>query len=368
MSRILLVSKPVAPPWNDSSKNLVRDLALGMARHEPVVMGRRGCAVELGRAVVEPLYPQSAGGFAPALADNARVLVRLLAGRREPLWHFFFAPNARTSAVARGAARLRRTATVQTVCSEPRTDADPLALLFADATVVLSRRTEQRLAGAGVPGGRLHRIPPAVPPLDVPSRAEQRRARVSFAVPEDVPLIVYPGDLELGGGARVAVDALAAMRRADARLVLACRRKTRAADDAERRLRERLHASGLDGRVGFAGETARIHALLGAADVVILPSASLWAKMDLPLVLLEAMSMERPVVVARGTAAEELAEGGAAVAVEPRSEPLAAELDRLLDDADTRSALGRAARAHVLGHHAPSEMARAYETLYDALL
>ena len=27
MARILMVSKPVAPPWNDSSKNLVRDVA-----------------------------------------------------------------------------------------------------------------------------------------------------------------------------------------------------------------------------------------------------------------------------------------------------------------------------------------------------
>ena len=31
MPSVLYVSKPVAPPWNDSSKNLVRDLALALA-------------------------------------------------------------------------------------------------------------------------------------------------------------------------------------------------------------------------------------------------------------------------------------------------------------------------------------------------
>lgn len=368
MGQILLVSKPVAPPWNDGSKNLVRNLALGMQRHEPRVLGRRGAAVDLPRGRVEPVYPASAGGFAPALADNARVLGRLLVGGRADLWHFFFAPNPRTSAVGRAAARLRRMRTVQTVCSAPRAHTDVRSLLFADVTVVLSRHTERMLRDAGVPAEVLRRIPPAIEPLAPPGEEVRVGVRRGFGLPVDAPLVVYPGDLEFGGGAEVSIDALAGLGRRDAHLAMACRAKTAAAREQERRLRVLAERRGLGTRITWIGETPRIHDLLGAADVVVLPSASLYAKMDHPLVLLEAMSMERAVIVARGTAAEELAEEGGATAVAPRADAVASAVGALLDDADARLALGKRAREHVIRHHDRGGMARAYETVYDALL
>ncbi|HEX6767482.1 MAG TPA: hypothetical protein VF103_18415, partial [Polyangiaceae bacterium] len=120
MATILFVSKPVEPPWNDSSKNLVRDLALGMQRHEALAFGRRGGETALGRARLEPVHPAGGGRFAPGLAEQARVLRRLAFGRRADLWHFFFAPNPKTSQVARAATTLRRAPSVQTVCSVPK--------------------------------------------------------------------------------------------------------------------------------------------------------------------------------------------------------------------------------------------------------
>ena len=39
---VLFVSKPVAPPWNDSSKNLVRDLAGALRSVHGVTLSRRG--------------------------------------------------------------------------------------------------------------------------------------------------------------------------------------------------------------------------------------------------------------------------------------------------------------------------------------
>ena len=368
MGRILLVSKPVAPPWNDSSKNLVRDLALGMERHEPVVLSRRGGGLVLGRGEAEALYPARAGGFSPALADNARVLARLLAGRRADAWHFFFAPNPRTSLAARIAARARRAPTVQTVCSAPLGFERAREMFFADVTVVLSRHTERALRASGIDAARVRRIPPSIPPLAVPRDEDRLAARRSLRLPAHAPLIVYPGDLELGDGARIAIEAFGVLGRSDAHLAMACRKKTDAADGAERALRERARALGVDARTTWIGETSEIHSLLGAADVVLLPSASLYAKMDYPLVLLEAMSMERAVVVASGTPAEELAEGDAAIAVAPDAEAVAACVGRLLDDPDARAAFGRAGRARVLADHDPSVMARAYEQLYDALV
>ncbi|HEY6880934.1 MAG TPA: glycosyltransferase, partial [Polyangiales bacterium] len=133
-------------------------------------------------------------------------------------------------------------------------------------------------------------------------------------------------------------------------------------------LRREIAARGLAPRFRFFGETSRIHALLAAADIVALPSVDLYAKMDYPLVLLEAMSLGRAVVVARGSAAEELAADDAARAVEASPDALASEFTRLLADDADRLQLGARARERVMMRYGHMSMAAAYEALYDELL
>ncbi len=367
MSTILFVSKPIGPPWNDSSKNLVRDLALGLTRTEARAFGRRGGPDALGSVQLEALYPAARGGFSPALRENARVLFRLVAGRRADAWHFFFAPNPRTSSAARFAARLRGTPTIQTVCSVPRDDADLDSVLFADRVVVLSRHTEQRFLEAGIARERVVRIPPAAPPLEPFDLAARRAVRQSFGLDPEAPLLLYPGDLEFGSGARLMIEAHARLP-ADVRLALACRAKTPHGKSVEAELRELTTRLGTAARTTWLGETTRILELLGTADIVGLPSDVAYAKMDYPLVLLEAMALARPVLVATKTPAAELAEWGAAVAVTPSAEGVTEALALLLADAGERERLGALARNEALSTYGRERMAEAYELLYDALL
>jgi phosphatidylinositol alpha-1,6-mannosyltransferase len=367
MAEVLLISKPVEPPWNDSSKNLVRDLASAIRRHVPAVMPRRGGASSIPGVRERPVYGATAGGYAPALRDNARVFGSLLLGAKADLWHFFFAPNRRSSRVGSLASAARGVPTVHTVCSAPAEGADLRRVLFADRTVVLSRHTEQRFREGGVDASRLRRIPPSIPPLDVRDDAARQAARVACHLPETAPIVVYPGDLEFGSGARRCVEALRSLPN-DVVLVLACRTKTMRAEAVAAELRDEVARGGLRQRVFFVGETPRIHDLLACADLVALPAESLYAKMDYPLVLLEAMCLERAVLVATGTPGAELAEDGGAVAVAPVAEAVASEIARLLGDDDARRRLGRRARATVLDRYGPGALARSYEALYDELL
>ncbi len=361
------MSKPVGPPWNDSSKNLVRDLALGLTRHDAVAFGRQGGDTRLGRAELRPIHPSTRGGFSPGLRENARVLGELMLGERCDAWHFFFAPNPRTSTVARLIASARRRRSVQTVCSVPAEHADLGRVLFGDRIVVLSRHTEARFLAAGVARERLVRIPPCAPPLEPPTDAERLATRRELGLDPERPLLLYPGDLEFGDAAQLMLEAHARLDE-DIVLALACRAKTPAAKQLARALAERARELGTDSRVRFLGEVPRILALLGAADVVALPSSAAYAKMDYPLVLLEAMALERPVVVAEGTPAAELAEGGGARAVPAAPGELARALGGLLADGAERRRLGEAAGALTRSEYTRARMAGAYEVLYDELL
>ncbi len=371
MADVLMVSKPIVPPWHDSSKNLVRDLATNMQRHVPIVLSQRGRAGELvgfERARLEGIYSPRVSGFAPALADNARVLMRLLAGRRADLWHFFFAPNPRTSSVGRLAARVRSARTLQTVCSAPRDGVDLGHVLFADRIVVLSKHTEARFLAAKIAPERLRLIRPAIAPLAPLSDAERNAARIRLGFPVDAPIVVYAGDLEFGRGADLALAAHRALPATlGALLVMACRTKTPNARAREAELKRQIEAAGMSSTVRWLGETSRIHDVLATADLVTLPTDTLYAKMDLPLVLVEAMALERAVLVGLGTPAAELAEGDAVRAVTTDADVVAHATRILLEQTEERRALGRRARSAALERYAAPRMAAEYEALYDEL-
>jgi phosphatidylinositol alpha-1,6-mannosyltransferase len=353
MAEVLFVSKPVSPPWNDSSKNLARDIACHLRQNTPVMLERRKPPVT---------------SFSPSLRENWGALRHLLRDRDAKLWHFFFAPNWKSAVAARVAAGLRRVPTVHTVCSLPREEAPLDRLVFADVTVVLSRFAHDRFRSAGVRDASLRLIPPSLPPLRAPNDEERLVLRRKHGIPESAMVWIYPGDLEHGGGAEVALEALAASGRADSVLLMACRDKTKSSGPARARLVDQARHWGLERRVRWLGETPEIHEMLALSDFTLLPSRSPYAKMDYPLVALEAMCMGRPTLVGSATPAAELAQEGAAVAVEPNGRALAAAIEKLCADVDSRGALCGRARELVLERFAPRKVAADYERLYADLL
>jgi len=368
MAEVLFVSKPVAPPWNDSSKNLVRDIAGHLRRHSPVLMGRRGQTNPIDRGRVEAVYGAgSSSGFAPSARENLGVLRHLLLGRSADLWHFFFAPNPKSSAAGRLAAAIRRVPSVHTVCSVPAAGVDVRKLLFADATVALSRSAYERFRQEGVSEDALRVIPPSVPPLAEPTSLERAQLRKKHELPEAATIWIYPGDLEFGGGAEIALQGFAASNRSDSMLLMACRRKTPRADDALSRLQAKAKQWGIDARVRWLGETEHIHELLAVSDFVVMVNPAAYAKMDYPLVALESMCLARPVLLAKGTPSAELAEGGGAVAVETSGEALAEAIERLSADEAAIHAVGQKARALVTSKFSPEVVAEAYEVLYEEI-
>ncbi len=352
MREVLFVSKPVSPPWNDGSKVLVRDLA-------PAVEGFRATVLashpgSLGGAIREGGY--GSRGYAPGLRDNARVLRRLLLGQRPDLLHYVFMPNPRSAAAGR-LVSLRGVPSVQTVTSAPARF-DP-RLLFADHNVVLSQNTERRFLAAGVPPDRISHIPAPVAEV-APPRSDPFGL---LGLEPQLPVITFAGDLEPGSGVETVVAA--AHRSAhDAVWVFACRRKSSAAAAVEERLRRETRSL----RVRFLGETAHIHALLAATTVMVFPATCLVGKTDLPMVLLEALSLGRAAIVSDVGPLAELAHAGACLAVPPTGPELAAAVDRLLTDPSERVRWSEGGQRYYRAHHEPRAVAQRYERVYEAVL
>ncbi|MGH7285664.1 MAG: glycosyltransferase, partial [Polyangiaceae bacterium] len=110
------------------------------------------------------------------------------------------------------------------------------------------------------------------------------------------------------------------------------------------------------------GEVASLAPLLSISKVVAFPVDDLYGKVDLPLVLLEALALGIPLVLARGGPLEEIQ---AARYVPPKdAAALATEISQLLESPGD---LPHKARSRYLQAYRPGVIAAAYDDLYDAL-
>jgi glycosyltransferase involved in cell wall biosynthesis len=117
------------------------------------------------------------------------------------------------------------------------------------------------------------------------------------------------------------------------------------------------------GRSGFVGLRPDARALIGTADVLVLPSRG----EGLPLVALEALAAGTPIVATDARGVRELVGQGGGLLV-PQDQPaaLGAAIKRVLDDRSLAARLGEAGRA-IAREHSEQRMVAEYMALYEQL-
>ncbi|HEX2274853.1 MAG TPA: glycosyltransferase family 4 protein [Acidimicrobiales bacterium] len=189
------------------------------------------------------------------------------------------------------------------------------------------------------PGVDLDRFRPA-------SRAERERTRAAFAVPGDARFVLGLSRLvpRKGFDVLVAAAALLAPRFPDLVVAIAGKGRDRS------RLERLIAASGAPARLLGPVAHDRLPELMAAADVFAVPCRNRWGGLEqegFGIVFLEAAACGVPQVAgASGGSGEAVADGETGVVVRRPDDPgeVAAALATLLEDADLRSLVGRAAR------------------------
>lgn len=114
-------------------------------------------------------------------------------------------------------------------------------------------------------------------------------------------------------------------------------------------LRTQISQMGLDQDMLFVGYQVDIPEVMKACDIVVMPSLL----EAFGLVAIEAMAMERPVILSKGGSAMEIVgeQEEFGLAVHPEDpEDLEKKLSYLLNSPEERSRMGKRARQHVLSH------------------
>ena len=240
-------------------------------------------------------------------------------------------------------------------------DANRLTRRLVDRFTIISRlAAEHHVAIGAVPQARLQIIPNAVDTARFRRSQHARQAVrqelgvgdrfVWLAVGRFQPAKDYP--------TMIAAFALVAAERPQSQLVLV-------GEGALQPEVERLIGqAGLAGRVRFLGVRRDVPELLSAADGYVLSSA--WEGM--PVALLEAASVELPVVATRVGGVAEVVEDGVTGLLVPPADPaaLATAMVRIEElSSDARAIMGHRGRTLVEEHYGTERVMEMWDELYS---
>lgn len=184
---------------------------------------------------------------------------------------------------------------------------------------------------------------------------------VAPARPDDPPegYLLYVGRLRIRKGVEVLLEAFAALRQDQpkARLVVAGSGEQREA------LEHRASVLGLDDAVQFLGrcDASHVRRLLLGARALVVPSIY----EGMPLVILEAMASEVPVIASSVSGIPEVVVDGETGWLVPREDPpvLHAALAEACASPAVAARRGRAGKVRLLAHFTPTHAAQRWEGL-----
>lgn len=222
------------------------------------------------------------------------------------------------------------------------------------AVVTVSEAIADRLVSAG-----LRRRPVIIPnAVTAPRMPDREEARRELGLSLDTPVALCAARLVDQKRHDVLLRAWARLPPEFVLLI--------AGDGPNRQAVESLHAElALGERVQLLGNRTDVPRLLAAADIATL--ASDWE--GLPVFVLEAMAVGRPVVATNVDGLTEVLRDGGGLLVPPGSpDALAAALQRLLADGAARRGAAEAAMRTIAQKYDPLHMTQGYDRLLRSLL
>ena len=199
-----------------------------------------------------------------------------------------------------------------------------------------------------------------------PRRAERGGARAALGIPGDLFVVALLGRVSDWKGQDLLAAALARPELAEIAAVGLVAGDAWPGEERHQAALERL-AEGLDGRLRLLGFREDVDEILGAADVVVVPSKR---PDPLPNSALEAAAAGVPLVASgHGGLNEIVRDGETGLLVPPGDEAaLAGALRRLADDAALRERMGAAAAADAAARFGRRRMLDELEAAYERLL
>ena len=363
MKKILLITRPIAPPWDEASKNFAYTLAKNISD------------AEIGLFTYEIINDLPSNVHQKAIYTSPKFtyfqkirLIKHLRKFREDydIFHYIFTPTRQNSFLIKNFVNHKnsRAKTIQTVATlreDLYRDTDFKKILFADLIIAYSDYAKNKLNSLGF--NNVKRVYPGID-LDEYKKTENDPTKSDF-------VINFTGEYTRLGAIDLIIDSFIEIIKTipEARLSLAVRIKNSQDARKKEEVVEKLKNNNLLEKVTFFDDGSyKMSEVYNLCDISLFPVTDMKGKFDIPLAVVEAMASEKPVILSDLPILSELSNGRNSVIIERGNmkQLIEAILD-LYHHPEKRSLIGLEARKFVEERFDIRKIAEKYQEIYEKL-
>lgn len=367
MKKILLVTRPISPPWDEASKNFAYFLAKESKDSEFHVLTPGNIFMLEPHIRQEPIYTATHLDW----IQRTKLLKLLTLSRKFDVLHFMLTPNTLNSLAFRTATMLSKAKTIQTVATlreDLFSDNEIKRSLFADKIITYSDYAKNKLEKMGF--SNVDRIYPGID-LEKYSPAPKNQETLSrFRLSASDFIIMYPGEYVRLGATDHIVEFLPELfsKIPTAKFVFGCRIKNEADRKKKEEITEKFKEKGILHKIVFTDTFADMPRLYNISDVVVFPVMDMKGKFDVPLAVIEAFACEKPVIISDIPVLQEFANDQNSIIIKTGDKgSLLSSIEKLHADENLRRELGKKARQYAEKDFDITQVVSQYEKTYNQL-
>jgi phosphatidylinositol alpha-1,6-mannosyltransferase len=283
---LFLITKPVAPPWDDGSKVLARDLAEYIEDRRVIVPTLKSPVYRPTNEKIEvaPIFDQT-NGFYMNLRNKVRTLLYILKIPINSMAHIIVAPKSLSSHIIKLVLRVRGIKSIQTLS---HSDIGAKSIC-SDNIVTLTHHTKKNLEKLGIDNIKV--LPPAV---------DMNRLMTGGAseYTTNYKRMIYAGGFDDDATIAFFMNLIPRVLgiRDDVLFSFTVRLKTGRDIQNERVLRDFIHAEMFDTHCEFFNRVENMPELIRNSYLHVFPAEKYAGKVDIPIVLLETMALGIPII------------------------------------------------------------------------
>lgn len=368
--KILLLTRPIAPPWDEASKNFAYYLAKNITTVNFTLL-TNGIISDLPANIIQKsIYTSNHLGWMQRLR-----LLKLTGIRNQfDVMHFMLTPSKLNAFGFKSFLCTKKVKTIQTIATlreDLLKDSDYEDILFADLIITYSDYAKNKLQGLGFKN--VQRIYPGIDLNYYSPKEKNIKAMQQIGINEGDFVVTYPGEYVRLGAMDDITDMIiqnaASLREKRIKILLACRLKNDPiAIQKKNEVLEKIEKNNASDLVIFLDIFPDMASLFNLSDIVIFPVQNMKGKFDVPLAAIEPMACAKPVIISDLPILQEFANPENSVIIERSNvEQLKESILDLYAHPEKRMNLGKSARQFVEANFDIRKVAQKYQEIYETL-
>jgi glycosyltransferase involved in cell wall biosynthesis len=304
--KVLLLTRPLCPPWDEGSKNFAFTLANSIENVEIHILTcgilenisafAKTSADKPKNIIQHPIYSS------PRLNLTQKIKLYNFLRKAEgfDVIHSLFTPTKINSFFIKRALRSKNFKVIQTVATlreDLYEENDFKKILFGDLIITYSDYAREKLEKMGFRNTR--RIYPGIDINNYRPKEKNISLMKDYGITDQDFVINFTGEYTRLGAIDDVIDCFSDLVKAEAnfKLQLACRIKNEKDAQKKEEVKRRLESTGiLDKVVFFDNQKFEMSDVYNLADISIFPVRTMTGKFDIPLAVIEAMACGKPMI------------------------------------------------------------------------